>query len=301
MDENVQQPAEMSERETLLYKLFKRRLFRTSQEPEKQRVLVGQIPTDLSEEVPLPEGSRVLGTIIDWQHVSIVFEAILSPDAVISFYKEQLPETGWQEREQLLIAVLRERGMSVPPVETSSCMENTGYKRQGFLRTTHGPSLTVTAEAGSEDGTQIEIELDLTSYDYMPPHSENLLSEVHLRHPGDGEDSSGSLTMSDYDAHYFDVIQLASAMELSQLLEHYHSQLVQAGWQLNTSGQNGSVAWSTWILQDKEQASWSGGLMLQHIGRKPVYTLTLYIRRDIIKRPEEAWFFWGKPPVFDES
>ena len=110
MDENMQQPAEMSERETMLYKLFKRRLFRTTQEPEKQQVLVGQIPTDLPEKVSLPEGSRVLGTILDWPNISIVFESILSPDAVITFYKEQLSETGWQEREQLLIAALRERG-----------------------------------------------------------------------------------------------------------------------------------------------------------------------------------------------
>lgn len=66
------------------------------QEDTKPELLVGQLPADLPFALPLPEGSRLLGTLVN-EYPLVVVESELAPDAVIAWYEERLFASGWRE------------------------------------------------------------------------------------------------------------------------------------------------------------------------------------------------------------
>src|SRR5258708_37160957 len=66
----------------------------------KPRLFLGKIPQNLPIEVPIPEQSRVVGTLARSEsQVEIVLESDLTPEEVFSFYLAQLTSLGWHEPE----------------------------------------------------------------------------------------------------------------------------------------------------------------------------------------------------------
>ena len=62
----------------------------------KPRLFLGKIPENFPIEVPMPEQSRVVGTLARSEtQVEIVLESDLKPEEVISFYRAQLTSLGW--------------------------------------------------------------------------------------------------------------------------------------------------------------------------------------------------------------
>jgi hypothetical protein len=53
------------------------------------QLLVGQLPDNLAIPVPMPENSRLIGTLIRGpENIDVILDSALSPAAVMSFYKE---------------------------------------------------------------------------------------------------------------------------------------------------------------------------------------------------------------------
>jgi len=70
--------------------------YRGPQADAEPELLVGQLPADLSFTLPLPEGSRLLGTLVN-EYPLVVLQSELEPDAVIAWYEERLFASDWQE------------------------------------------------------------------------------------------------------------------------------------------------------------------------------------------------------------
>lgn len=85
--------------ETLLQELVIR--FATSPwnlQTHDLRLLVGKIPEDLFFELPLPEGSFILGSLLqDATQGQIALDTPLSPEQTIKFYRKHFLVAGWDE------------------------------------------------------------------------------------------------------------------------------------------------------------------------------------------------------------
>src|ERR1700680_1295181 len=69
---------------------------------DNPQLLVGQLPDNLAIPVPLPEKSLVLGTLIRGpEQIDIVLKSELSPDEVLSFYKERMAASGWNALDDM--------------------------------------------------------------------------------------------------------------------------------------------------------------------------------------------------------
>jgi hypothetical protein len=66
------------------------------QEDAQPELLVGRLPADLPFTLPLPEGSRLLATLVN-EHPLVVLESELVPDAVADWYEERLLASGWRK------------------------------------------------------------------------------------------------------------------------------------------------------------------------------------------------------------
>lgn len=121
---------------------------------DEPQLLVGQIPPNLSIEVPIPEGSRILGSLLrSKENIDIVLDCALTPDEVVQFYKERLVAAGWNEPETMR-----------PP--------HGGFVHSGmrmllnhiiFCRGMQGPAFTVNASEGKNSRTNVRIELNGSS------------------------------------------------------------------------------------------------------------------------------------------
>jgi hypothetical protein len=71
------------------------------QSGEPPQLLVGRLPPDLPFELPLPEGARVLGSLLqgDVSTAIMVLVTERPPDQVVGFYKERLKAAGWSKQE----------------------------------------------------------------------------------------------------------------------------------------------------------------------------------------------------------
>jgi len=98
-------PADANDPEAALHALAVRLLaarypgypFRSPPAQEPQ-LLVGRLPADLPVDIPLPAGSRILGSLIQGT-ISIVCDTNLSSMQVADFYRERLPAAGWSMPE----------------------------------------------------------------------------------------------------------------------------------------------------------------------------------------------------------
>ena len=66
-------------------------------------VLIGALPEGLPLELPIPEGSRVIGSTIrgsEMEGTEIILDVDMPPEGVLGFYQEQLLQAGWEEAPQ---------------------------------------------------------------------------------------------------------------------------------------------------------------------------------------------------------
>ena len=60
------------------------------------RLLVGELPAELANDLPLPDSCRVLGSLVRGQtSVDVELDTDVSPDEVLRFYDERLTAAGW--------------------------------------------------------------------------------------------------------------------------------------------------------------------------------------------------------------
>lgn len=244
---------------------------------DEPQLLVGQMPPNLSIEVPIPEGSSILGSLLrSKENIDIVLDCSLTPEEVMQFYKERLTAAGWNELEAMR-----------PP--------HGGFVHSGmrmflnqivFCGGTQGPAFTVNASKGKNSRTNVQIELNGSSE--FSPCAQMSRQRLHRGlhelipplYPPQGARQQGGGGSGSTGSWYTSATLLTDA-ELPTLVAHYHPQLAKGGWTLMGEGQAGPLAWSTWTFQDEDKEPWRGlFFILKTPGQENQFILVVRIEWD---------------------
>ncbi len=201
--------------------------------PEDVRLIVGALPDTLPVDVPLPDGCRVVGSMVRGRReISIVLDSDQPAEQVLGFYRERLTAAGWR------VPTLPGHGGF-----TSGFMD----RRAIYCWGSRGPALYVYARPLSGGPTDVRLDLHLDARHspcgqrFMGPEMENLIP--FLSPPTGGRQSpEGGGGGGDSWRSY---ATLETDLDLAAVAEHYARQLEQAGWTRMGAGQDSSLAWNT--------------------------------------------------------
>jgi hypothetical protein len=234
---------------------------------QNAQLLPGQLPDQLPVDIPIPEGSRVLGSLIrNPEKIDIFLDKNLSPEQVFTFYNERMKAAGWQttdifqpDRGGLMEAGARSRGGTETfyrglrdPAVTVNALDDDNLNRSGH-------ACMVSAYPGRGNVTDIRLNLDMQSplppgpYSHMRPHRSRptniLLPVVEAPEGAILRFCSGGYMFNS--AHQ--EASLETNLDLSTLAAHYRAQLQQSRCVLTEEGKGGQLAWMNWKLKDDDK------------------------------------------------
>lgn len=291
MVENIPTPQNLPEREMMLRDLAIRlSTFAGDPRVGNPQVLIGELPQHLPIEIPLPAGSRVVGTLIRGpQHATSVVDVALPTEQVLKFYRERLQAAGWQESE--LLKARRPGGFSSPGLPDTMTT---------FCRGSRGPGLTVNAYARGKTSTDLRLDIDLSGQScvqqarmgklmgrgmgmhQMIPRLDPPAGGRQLPIGGGGGVASFHMNAS---------LELNAPMDLAQLAAHYTAQLERAGWTRQEEGYNGPLVWNTWSFRDEENEPCRGFFFILRMpGQQEHYTLHVQVTWDTDGEQFSGWF-----------
>ena len=260
---------------------------------DKPQLFVGQLPDGLPVELPMLQGSRVIGSRArSAKHLDIVLDVPLPPEQALAFYKEQLLAAGWNEPEQ---------AMHTP--RHGGFVHSSLLARQHnalFCKGLHGPALNVIALLEQDGFTDVRLNLNLDERE-SPCGQSTRMARMQRLHGRAGEQLIPPL-IPPANAHqrggsggggddsWYSTATLETDVDLGTLARHYSTQLEQAGWARTDEGTSGPAAWHIWTFQDEDNEPWYGMFfMLKTPGKEREYFL--YIRVEWGNKPEQrGWF-----------
>jgi hypothetical protein len=239
--------------QTLAHRLLARRCG-GSPAPEEVQILVSQLPQDLPIEIPLPDGARIIGSLVHGgEGTEIVLDAPQTVAQVLDFYEETLTAEEW-----IAFAYPTEGGF-VP-----------GIGRTGltFCSGTNNSVLWVGAFEVEDGLTDVRLDYrteptlaSCTGDTAAPQHPIPLLEDP----PGARQTTAGFGGSTDsYNAE----VELKTELDSAIVEVHYADQLEAAGWLRRDGGQSGPLAWSSWFYQDEEGQEWQGILLVIDVAGK---------------------------------
>lgn len=223
---------------------------------EKPRLFLGELPTDLPAEIPVPEGMVLLGglrRVSPWRgepEAQVVLEAEAGPEGVYEAFRGHLAGSGWGEKRW-------------PPAERGGFVSAGPVPRfLTFCLSPRGPALSVAAyRRGGTGTTEVRLRLegsrgDSPCSDDHDRYRYDDRSVIPALFPPEGvaQISGGGGGGSDSEesrAH------LRTGMSPAALEEHYSAQLEKAGWSRMGGGDEGPTAWSGWTFEDDGE-EWVG-------------------------------------------
>ncbi len=261
-----EQPPDESASAPLLHALALRLLAPEASVRKGTHLLVNQLPDGVSAHITLPVNSRLLGSLMEehTQRTTIVFDTPLTAAEVETFYRDHLIAEGWELRPS---PPEQERGFVSPTSNShSSRMQSLRHddSRIELWRSDAGPVLRLEAEPGPDGQTQILLELKA-----KPAY---LLGELRRQWhwcelvPVLLPPAHSSLQQRRWLYGTCITATLTSALDLDNVVAHYHDQLRGVGWTKLSEEHVGTVAWSIWHVQDVDGTSLQGRF---HALRKP--------------------------------
>lgn len=216
-------------------------------------IYVGSLPPELPVDLPLPEGSRVIGTVDRGRTVGteIFLDADLSREEAIDFYQEQLGVLGWVSPEEAYPA--------------------TGFVPESFpsLTLCQGEgeaSLWLTASESSEGTTDLRLNLQAAP-EYSPckggygPGYEERTQELlpALTSPAGATVRSGGSSSGADEADISASIR--TGLSAGDLEDHYHGQILEDGWIETKRASGEGASWSFWE-REVDGEKWVGTLLV---------------------------------------
>ncbi len=218
------------------------------------QLFIGHMPPNLPVELPLPEGSRIVGAVVGRATV-IYLDVDLPAKAALDFYRERMMAAGWSEPQ---MPGMRHGGFVpsfFPPAH-----------RALLCKSEQGPGMTVIAYGAPGKTTDVRVELDTyAEHPEQSPCAQQRRMREHMGHQmwdifpplvppsGAQQQPQGGGGGGD---HWYTSAALQSDQALGDIWVHYDAQLQDAKWTRTTSGESGPVAWSTWTFTDDEAESW---------------------------------------------
>ncbi len=245
---------------------------------QNAQLLPGQLPDQLPVDIPFPEGSHVLGSLIrNPESINMLLDTHLSPEQVLTFYRQRMQAAGWQTTDiyrphrggfmpsgsrsrggnETFYQGLRDPALTVNALGSSSAWGDDGNRNRSC------PALSVNAFPGRGNVTDARLNLEMNSAfpPGLAPHrrghpSRNLPSLLPALEAPEGANQTGGGGGSSRNSAHADAT-LETNTDLSTLAAHYKTQLEQAGCVLTEEGQNGPLAWNTWTLKEDDE-QWHG-------------------------------------------
>jgi hypothetical protein len=244
------------------------------QQGERPQLLPGKLPDRLPAELPMPQGSRLVGSVVWTDFTNVIFDCDLSRKAVEAYYEEQLTPRGWTKAGSPISTSGSGFAYSSPhDFGVNFCSGEEGPWL--FLRSFAAPGRPTCVHAmlhtDVEDSPcspkqrhQMEHMRGLRMRDVLPelqaPEGATQLGSGG----GGGEDSASSSAW------------LKTDLDLAATLAHYDRQLAAVEWAQVAAGQSAPVGWSTWDLTYGGQ-KWHGLLtVIAHPWSPGEYRLNLY-------------------------
>ena len=226
------------------------------QQADHVTVYLGSLPTDLPYALPLPEGTRVIGSVNQalFSYLQVILETSLSPEEVMAFYDERLLETGWQAASDASYG----GGFVSGDPWLAYCLGEEA-------------ALSITASPWITGGTDVRlfIERDLRysrcNSEYMSGQDPGTALIPTLKSPP-GVQMVGGITSGSSDSmDAYTETHLLTDLSAGEVAANYNEQLEAAGWTLLESGESEGHAWSYWSLTDEEGLEWFGTLVLLEV------------------------------------
>jgi hypothetical protein len=224
-----------------------------SAEEGDTRIMIGLLPEDLPFELPIPEGSRIIGSIVrgDPTGTEIILDAPLDPEEVISFYHEALIEEGW----------------AVPPEQAYSA----GFVSAPWPSHTlcyNDDEVVLAMSAVEIPGEPTDVRINIQSPAQHSPCDPEGVYGVDdsygliptLMPPPGALFLSGSSGSGQDEASV--TATLIIDLTVEDLANHYGMQLSEEGWTPGERGTSEQVSWSSWTIKDEDGDEWGGVLII---------------------------------------
>lgn len=239
--------------------------------PALPEVMVGRIPDQTARVLPLPDDGRIIGSLVYPGHSMSAVAVPGSQGTVRDDWTERLLETGWTRYEHP-----SRGGFESSPAEgLQFCMGDSVTLNLGVMKNPRGGSyVTVMHPTGSRysvcqqrerSGFMREQESLIPSL--APPAGAIALGSGF----GGGGDERHARARIDTD------------LTVDELVDHYGSQLREAGWDSRSRTGAPGVAVETFRVTDPEGAAWHGVLIAStpdgESDREALLTLTRVERR----------------------
>lgn len=217
-------------------------------------VLIGALPDDLPIDLPLPDGSRVVGSTVrtaEYGGIEVILDIPMAPDAVQVFYQERLLRAGWELAPQ-------------PPYSGGFASEP--WPSATFCLNQDEAQIYLSVREVPDQPTDVRVNIQSTvQYSACDPQAFGPSDEgssmiPQLTTPGGTviESSSGSGGSGTADAS----ATLRTELSPPDLAEHYAEQLRQAGWTQIYQQLAQELGWSTWSITDEQGQPWAGLLLV---------------------------------------
>jgi hypothetical protein len=250
-----------------------RRLMIKRSAPVECELIVGGLPAALADQVPLPSGARLVGSMVTGHRgllagLQVVLDATGNPTEVVNAFEQELRERGWDPFEGL--PGLMHGGFLPGPPSEARMLQRGGQ----------GPVLRLSAWAGDGAFTDLRLWLDWQ----MPRQSEERgrhhpmgmsgLTRMPPLQPPEGvalETQGGGGGGGRWNSE----ARVDTDLTVAALEAHFASQLVDAGWTRISGRADDLVGWSSWSLPG--EGEWRGLLLVLAAFRANERSLTLRV------------------------
>jgi hypothetical protein len=245
----------------------------------KTTVLIGALSEDLPFNLPIPENTRVIGSVVserDPQNTSILLETSLFPEGAEAFYKETLPEQGWSQPPDpnqggfvasggtLVVSACHPKSKSYQTLFTGSNGNNHTILQIWIMR----------GQPYSPCDDQIQGSRENEAAQMLPA----LTAPIGVRQ--DAEMSGGGSYGSDRESAFQSATLIGDDLTVAALGDHYNAQLEEAGWTNVTSGSSEDAAWSTRTLTDAAGQEWTAQLFIMRSAQQGRFTAWIQVTHE---------------------
>lgn len=285
-------------------------LFAEDEEPE---LFVGRLPDGMPAEVPIPNGTTVVGGVAQdlprgVRTAEIVLDAALPAEDFREVYRRLLLAGGWREDERSSGS----RGFvprGLPRFFHYAASRSSRLRRRfrgrvpglpelldHFLLGERGPRLLVTVQDRRNAPTDVRLRLIAgrrepwasqdSAWAVIPSLVHPPRAREHprgggigvLAPPFDARQLGGNPSGASWENDgAYSYAALETGLDLAELTAHYAAQLEEAGWTRADRGQSGPQAWSTWTLRDQKDRSWTGAFTTLRLSERPEGTPDRYL------------------------
>jgi hypothetical protein len=250
----------MDEKEELLYKLAMRlTTFFSDPNVENPQLLVGSLPDPLPIHIPMPKGTRVIGTLVRGSRsLDIILEVPLTNTEVRNFYAQELKEEGWEPPEGMPDMGMRHGGFAP------------GFARMGmgsYEFYTHNSGVNLNVQIANEAQGQSDVRLTLNKNEntratrmrrQRMQQRHDTFSMLPTLQPPEGafQHGGGGSSGGNGEVHTSAVLILQDALSITDIIDHYAKQLVNANWAQTDAEVATHSAWSAWEFRDEFDEQW---------------------------------------------